>query len=121
MDSFDFESRDAFLRRMYPGLANRVLRGLQQCGGVAPGIDLRKKVTSVVRVVRRKRAELNVEEPRSIDRECSDCGESVSLSLSQAEAMPPDATQCSPCFQQVLAEGFAELQDNGILLSSRAA
>lgn len=119
MDSYYFGRRDAFFHRMFPGLANRMM-GLQLCGGVAPGKSLRKKVSSVVRIVRRERSEMDVEQ-RSIDRECSDCGENVSLSLSQAERMPPDATQCTFCFQQVLAEGFAALKDNGILLSSRAA
>jgi hypothetical protein len=129
MDDSDFESRDAFLRKNFPAIANRLMRGLQTSGGFASGRkDPTKKCARVTGVVQIKRSEKlrnelksELDEPQVIERECSDCGDEVNLSLSQAERMPPDATQCGDCFQQVLAEGFAALKDNGIILSMRAA
>jgi hypothetical protein len=119
------ESRDAFLRKFFPVIAKRMRGDLQTSGGFASGnndLKTRKKVTSVVRIVRKERRKLTeLDEPKTIERECSDCGDGVDLSLSQAERMPPDATQCAFCFQQVLAEGFAALSNNGIILSSKAA
>ncbi len=76
------------------------------------------RATGVVRIVRRAQTfQLDLPVP-CIERTCITCGEEVNLTLEQAKRIPPDSTECADCFQNLIREGFEELQRRGIILST---
>ncbi|MEW4488921.1 hypothetical protein AB1L42_12615 [Thalassoglobus sp. JC818] len=76
------------------------------------------RATGVVRIVKQVGSLQREHSVACIERTCSSCGETVTLTLDQAGKIPPDQTDCPECFRKLIKEGFDELQRQGIILST---